>query len=291
VPDLSVVVCTRNRVNRLQQCFAHLFKSTTDQPWELIVVDNGSTDGTAEFLQSLVSPKANIALKCVRESTAGISIARNKGWRTAQSDIVSFTDDDCYVAPDYVDRVLAAFGDKNVSFVGGRLLLYDDETEDITFQDCNVVRHFPPKSFLNSGDIIGANMAFRKNALEAIGGFDTRMGAGSIGRSAEDTDALASVLWAGLAGIYDPQILVRHDSRRKKRDLRRLMDRYNFGIGAYYAKFYLRNESRQLYRRLIYLQTKTDIKYWRWHSPRMIFFNILGAMRFAAEIFSRRLPN
>jgi glycosyltransferase involved in cell wall biosynthesis len=123
-PALSVIVCTKNRIEALRRCVDALFTTRSKENWELIVVDNGSTDGTMAFLQTLQPPRANISVVVRMESKPGAGNARECGWRSAASDLISYIDDDCYVTETYIDNVLATF-DRNpdVGFFGGRVVL------------------------------------------------------------------------------------------------------------------------------------------------------------------------
>src|SRR4051812_48213770 len=128
---LSVLVCSRNRVERLKRCVEAMLAVKASHDWELVIVDNASTDGTANFLSTLspngVRPKVTI----LTEPVPGKGRALNIGWRRAEGQIIAFTDDDCYVTPDYVDAVISAF-DRDVGFVGGRVLLFDEGDFPIT---------------------------------------------------------------------------------------------------------------------------------------------------------------
>jgi hypothetical protein len=151
------------------------------------------------------------------------------------------------VAEDYVDAVIAAFeGRPDVGVVGGRILLFDPADARVTICERDYPLEIAPYSFVVAGDMKGANLAFRREALEAAGGFDPELGAGTR-FPCEDTVAIAAVLWAGFKGRYDPRPLVQHHHRRRLPDVPRLMTGYDRGRGAYYAKFLLRPDTRRAY--------------------------------------------
>src|SRR5262245_29963273 len=104
----------------------------------------------------------------------------------------------------------------------------------------------PPRSFVLAGALKGANLSFRREALQAIGGFDPALGAGTP-FPCEDVDAVAGVLWAGFSGRFDPRPTVQHHHRRRLPGVSRLPAGYARGRGAYYAKFLLRPECRSIY--------------------------------------------
>jgi GT2 family glycosyltransferase len=186
----------------------------------------------------------------VSEPRVGLGIARNAGWHSAEGDIIVFTDDDCYVAPDFIEAFAQAFSDlPQVGFIGGRILLRDLSDQRITILEDVERREFTPYSFVSAGAIQGANMAFRRRTLELIGGFDERLGAGTP-FPCEDIDAVASALWLGIAGAYDPRPTVFHAHGRKTEpECRSLMAAYDAGRGAYYAKRLLDPRSRRTYLR------------------------------------------
>ncbi len=244
-PDLSIVICTRNRAGQLRGTLDSLLAMKTNRAWEAILVDNASTDGTAEVIRKI--GEAEPRIRYFREERIGLGAARDRGWREARGNLIALTDDDCYVAEDYVDAVVSAFqGRPDVGVLGGRILLFDPADARITIDERDYAVEIPSHSFVVAGAIKGANLAFRREALQAIGGFDPELGAGTP-FPCEDIDAAAAVLWAGFKGRYDPRPLVLHHHRRRAHDVPRLRAGYDRGRGAYYAKFLLRPECRRAY--------------------------------------------
>jgi len=245
---LSIVVCTRNRVDNLRRCIDTLFAVRTSQKWELVIIDNGSEDGTADFLRLLTSPSVYPTLRTAFQTKRGLGAARNTGWRTASGEIIAFTDDDCYVAPDYVDAIVSVFSNKpDWGFAGGRILLYDPTDLAMAINPRDNPLQLRANTYVEVGVIQGANMAFRRKTLERIGGFDENLGAGTK-FNCEDLDAAASALWTGISGGYDPRPTVyHHHGRKSAREKRSTLIRYAQGRGAYHAKFVLHRESRSLY--------------------------------------------
>jgi GT2 family glycosyltransferase len=244
-PDLSIVICTRNRAAQLQGTLDSLLAMKTARPWEAILIDNASTDGTADVIRRYAEREPRI--RYVREDRIGLGAARDSGWRAAQAAVIALTDDDCYVAEDYVDAVLAAFeGQPDVGVLGGRILLFDPADARVTIDERDYPVEMAPRAFVVAGAIKGANLAFRREALQKVGGFDPELGAGTQ-FPCEDIDAVAAVVWAGYRGRYDPRPLVLHHHRRRDADVPRLRAGYDRGRGAYYAKFLLRPECRRAY--------------------------------------------
>lgn len=245
---LSIIICTYNRVDSLRQCVQALACVETDYEWELVIVDNGSSDSTGAFLASLPRRINNANVIRGFEPKRGVAAARNKGLSLARGDVIAFTDDDCYVLRNYVDVMISSFElNREIGFVGGRILLYDQSDIKMTIQECEDYFALQPRTFIAAGTIQGANMAFRKAVLDRIGGFDEHLGAGMT-FACEDIDAVTAASWAGIAGAYDPRPTVYHHHRRKtKHEENELRKSYDKGRGAYYVKYILRRDLRSKY--------------------------------------------
>ena len=285
--DLSVVVCTRNRISKLKRCVEALTLVNTVRNWELVIVDNGSTDGTNDYLKSIDKKQFNqVSVITTLELKRGLSYARNRGWRTSHGAIVAFTDDDCYVSKDYVDSIIQVFEDNSrIGFLGGRILLFDNLDYRITILESKRRCEFRPWTFIAAGAVQGANIAFRRVVLERIGGFDERLGAGTPFPS-EDIDAAAAALWSGVIGMYAPEpVVYHHHGRRTEYELRKLMRSYDAGRGAYYAKYILKRASRLEYvrawARSIGNECMRALRQGR--LPRRSIKELYGALRFASQ--------
>jgi glycosyltransferase involved in cell wall biosynthesis len=236
--DVSLIVCTRNRAGKLDACLTALAGLRYKGPWELIFVDNGSTDDTAEVLQ-VFRDRASFPVKYVHEATPGLATARNAGLSVASSEVIGFTDDDCYAEPDLLERTVQTFSDPHIGYAGGRIRPFDPDDFPITILDKTERVVFPPRSFLRTGCVMGANMAFRRSALREAGDFDPLFGAGSY-FPAEDIDAVSRVSLKGWTGVYEPAMVVHHHHGRKRADLHALHQAYDRGRGAYHMKLLLR---------------------------------------------------
>jgi glycosyltransferase involved in cell wall biosynthesis len=234
-PLLSLIICTRNRAPRLPALFGALRAMRASVKWELVLVDNGSTDGTQDRLRDL-APSVDAPTVIVSEPHPGLGRARNAGIHASRGSVLAFTDDDCYPAVDYVDAVALAFASSTDAFIGGRILLYDAEDHPITIRVDDARIPISAYSVVPTGLIQGANMAFRRETLERIRGFDDALGAGTPFFN-DDVDAIARASAAGFPGSYVPEPLVHHHhGRRDPADIEALWRSYDHGRGAYYAK-------------------------------------------------------
>ena len=117
---MTVAVCTRNRAVLLRECVESILQSgRLSCPWEVLVVDNGSTDETPAVLECLSSDRH---LRTVREERMGISHARNAAVHNAAGRILVYIDDDVLVPAEYAERMYAAFEARKVDILGGPML-------------------------------------------------------------------------------------------------------------------------------------------------------------------------
>jgi glycosyltransferase involved in cell wall biosynthesis len=274
--QLSLIICTRNRATQLAQTLKRVSAMQTRLKWELIVVDNGSTDSTRAVVKEYTST-CNHPVQTIVEPGRGVSCAKNTGWRSARSDIVVCIDDDCYPAEDYLDATFECFSDNpKLGFVGGRILLHDPADRRITIQESLEPLSLPPGSFIEPGVIQGANVAYRRAALIEVGGFDPWFGGGAL-YSGEEAELMARISDAGWYGAYDPKPVVYHHHRRKTRsDEWWLMRSYDRGRGAYYAKCMLNRGMRNVY-------VKNWLQMRRHHSLAKTALEIVSGLDYVAR--------
>ena len=240
-----MVICTRNRAAWLAQTLGTYSALETDGPWEMVLVDNGSSDATPSILRDFAAA-ARFPCRVVSEPVAGLSRARNTGWRAARGDIVAFTDDDCYPEKDFLRRIAECFGENGPDYLGGRILLFDPADYPITIQTDEGTHAIAPGSFVQAGLIQGANMSARMRVLQALDGFDEDLGAGTA-FPCEDVEFLSRASAHGFTGAYDPRPVVYHHHRRRTRaQVSALKRSYDIGRGAYLMKCLLDSRRRKL---------------------------------------------
>jgi glycosyltransferase involved in cell wall biosynthesis len=247
-PKIALVIVTRNRHERLSRTLQSLKKLQTHLAWELILVDNGSTDDTTRVIQGFAAEFPQ-PVRLVYEPGPGQGNARNAGWKSAHAEIVAYLDDDCYPADDFLDAVVECFAETpDLGFISGRILLYDQTDRRMTIQESVTRLPIAPYSFILPGIIQGANSAFRRASLEEVGGFDPRFGGAKGQFLAEELDVAVRISAAGWHGAYDPRPLVYHHHGRKTRfEEWRLVRVYQRGIGGFYAKCLFDTQLRALF--------------------------------------------
>jgi glycosyltransferase involved in cell wall biosynthesis len=268
--SVSVIVSTRNRAASLDRC-VQAFEALEFDPaaWELVVVDNGSTDHTDDVLR-LFAARVPFRVTLLREPMPGVSRARNRGAQCAAAPLLAFTDDDCYVAPDFLTRVVEGFAaaEPACGYIGGRILLHDPTDAPETIKLDEAPAEIPADTCIQPGVLHGANLTVRREAWASVGGFDPQLGPGTP-FCADDIDLIGRLSAAGWKGRYLPGPVVSHHHRRKPGpDIERLKVTYARGRGAYYAKGCLNPRLRRVY-----------VRGWYWHLRRLIRHGDLDTAR------------
>src|SRR5436305_10300761 len=111
LPGISVIICCYNSAKRLPETLAHLARQNSPIPWEVIVVDNASTDDTARVARECW-PSETAPLRIVDEPKSGLIYARVSGLQASRYEWLSFVDDDNWVAPDWLQLVAEIFSSR-----------------------------------------------------------------------------------------------------------------------------------------------------------------------------------
>jgi glycosyltransferase involved in cell wall biosynthesis len=218
----SIVVPTRNRAATLERVLAAVAPVAADAACEVVVADNGSTDGTADVVR-------RVAIGDVRhvvEPVAGATRVRNAAMRTARGDVLVFVDDDAIPRPGWLAAIRAPFADPSVAVAGGRVHLrytgappdwWDRSFDDyLAFYDLgDAPIDLATRPWYDSPR--GANMAVRRSAVLEAGGFNLRLGPrGDRHTVGEESDLCLRLLARGHGVRYVPASTVDHlvDPRR-----------------------------------------------------------------------------
>lgn len=246
---LSIIVATRSRSAGLRAFLDALLLSECASAfsWDAWIIDNNSTDDTREVVESLAAAHPEL-IYYRSETSQGKSFALNRGIRESSGDVLVFTDDDCIPDPLWLQNIAREFRSRpELGIVGGRIELYNPLDLPIT------IRTSKERIALSNGAdvfsfIAGCNMAIRREVLDRVGGFDTRLGPGSPKDTvADDPDFVYRAFRAGTGVEYVPDILIYHNhGRRSEQDARSLHRKYLRGRGAFYAKYILKGDKAVL---------------------------------------------
>lgn len=215
-PKISIVVCTRNRARRLALCLASLESQTAlPDSFEVIVVDNLSTDSTAECVTAFVQRNANF--RYVIETHVGVSYARNRGYQEAAGEYVAYLDDDGRAFPDFVERILSVAHRRAFSYWGGMVVNEYEAPRPAWLSEkfrSNVhlfAQHKDIVPIRHHETIWGAVMVAERKVLEIMNGFNTEYGMRSDKRRyGEESELQDRLQAAGYKVGIDPQLRIHH---------------------------------------------------------------------------------
>lgn len=195
-PGISIIVPTHQRLSYLQRCVESLL-AVDYGPFEIIVVDDFSTDGTQSYLEALVG-QGVIILR--NDRNLGVAATRNVGAKRAKYSILAFTDDDCVVDRGWLSALAAAFHDPAVAFAFGRTAYIRDH-----------YRGYFPERLVTNGDGRwpgGGNIAYRRDVFLATGGFDPHY----VFFNNEDTELAIRLVAEGHRFVRRPEAVVYHQA-------------------------------------------------------------------------------
>jgi glycosyltransferase involved in cell wall biosynthesis len=203
---VSVVVATRNRSARLKALIESLRgQSLPADRFEVIVVDDGSDDGTPELLRSQ-RECSDLALRYIRRrSQGGPGCARNDGWRAAAGPLVAFIDDDCIASPRWLEAGLDACARNPGAIVQGRT--EPDPAEEAAAGPFSYTIRVPKLG----PNYETCNIFYPRPVLEALDGFDTEAFPGIYG---EDIDLAWRAIESGTPTAFAPEAHVFHAVHR-----------------------------------------------------------------------------
>jgi glucosyl-dolichyl phosphate glucuronosyltransferase len=246
----TVIIATYNRSEHLADTLLHLASLTTTRPWEVIVVDNNSSDDTPDVLKRLAHAFP-VPLRYLHEPVQGKYGALNAGIRASRGRIIAATDDDAHVAPDWLDRAEAGLREHDCGFVGGPVRpLWDgepptwlDPSNPAVQKVIAICDYGPaPREYgIRMGWPLGVNVAYRRESFERAGLFDPSLGrtAGTL-RSQSQREWHLRARAAGIRGFYIPGMLVEHRvvvDRLQKEYFRRWHYWHGISRGTMYWRF------------------------------------------------------
>lgn len=235
-PVVSVIVVCYNEERRLRACLDSLRAQDFAEPWELLIVDNRSTDATNTMAKE--AAVADSRIRVIENDTRVLSSGRNAGWRAAQAALVAYTDADCIVPTHWIRILVDAFrrqkeSDPQLAGVGGG----NYQPGDTPFYRALSIMLKSP--FGNRGttqtesfsqgryvpSLAALNVLYDKEALESVGGYDAAM----FPRVGEDEDLNSRLAAAGRRVFFVPGCDVLHFWRDNVRGWCKNMYLYGFG--------------------------------------------------------------
>ncbi len=202
LPRVSVLVCSYNGRNTLHECLDSLIRQ--DYPdYEVILLDDGSTDDTPEIAARFPT------VRYIRQKQLGLSAARNRAAHEATGKVVAYTDSDCVADPTWLKYLVSALVEQQLDGIGGPNVT---PPSDRWVAKCVSASPGNPSHVMfddrHAEHIPGCNMAFWRDRLLALGGFDVQ-----FRQAGDDVDFCWRMLDAGMRIGYAPAALVWHHRR------------------------------------------------------------------------------
>ena len=236
---ISFIICTYNRDKYIYECLRRLAENTRQEGWEIVLVNNNSTDNTAAECERFVNDYHPANYRSFLEACQGLSHARNRGIREAQGEWLVFLDDDAMVEKDYIAKLQVHLTQHpEAGAFGGQIEPFFEEGEPDWYSKWSMgfvsaidrgaqVHVFPDNRFP-----IGANMGIRREVIEQVGMFDTALGRTANNLLAgEEKDLFSRIRKAGYKILYFPDIPVRH-CIPAKRTTKAFIGQIGYGVGV-----------------------------------------------------------
>lgn len=220
-PRISAVICTHNKADLLRLALESLVcQSLKADQYEIIVVDNCSTDHTEEVVAASQAVTPSCTIRLIRESQLGLGYARNAGWQHGAGDFVAFMDDDAKADACWLEHALHCF-EKVVPSpvaVGGPILPFYPTPKSSWFKDEYERRSWgDAERLLRQGESFsGSNMIIRRDLFEKFGGFDVRIGMKGKHLSVGEERSFFEKIVESSRGLdslplyYSPRLIVYH---------------------------------------------------------------------------------
>ena len=243
---MTVVICTRDRPDGLHRTLTSLRKQA-DKSFDVVVIDNSPDRDIADSLTDFPGLK----IRCYHEPAPGLSRARNRALGEELGELVAWIDDDEVADPEWITWLKRGFASQHLpdAVVGVMLPAELETSAQVDWERYGgfnkgrgmeptvlragappVVDPLYPRPIFGSG----GNMAMRTEALRAIGGFENRLGAGTLTQGGEDTRAFSQLLQAGSTILHWPPAITWHYHRRTDEALEHQLFGNSAGLTAFY---------------------------------------------------------
>ncbi|HEY9638852.1 MAG TPA: glycosyltransferase family 2 protein [Coleofasciculaceae cyanobacterium] len=286
-PQISAIICTHNRDHYLGAAIESLLAQDFSEPFEVIVVDNASSDRTREVVAAYLSDSR---LRYVYESVTGLSVARNTGAQVAQSPILAYLDDDAVASPQWLRILYEAYQQaEKLAIAGGKVtLLWDVGTQPPAWLSSGLAGNLGAYDLGDRPLLItqpgltprGLNYSIRRSFLDQVGGFDRNLGrVGNNLLSNEELQMTEMALLKGWQVVYLPDAQVAHHVSPERLQFTWFLKR---GWWQGVSEFYREQQTRQTgLRQLTHGSEKLLRGLWRslkyWHDPAQRYDNFAYA--------------
>lgn len=237
---ISAVICSYNRARFIKEAVESIFNQDFDRAsYEVIVVDNNSTDGTIDVLAAYKAAHPDYNFSYHTETRQGVAFTRTRCAEEAKGEIVAYLDDDSTAQPGWLQGIVSFFDSHPATWsVGGKIVprFLTGIPDWYSRYFFGLVGNFDQgpnvKRLTGARYPCGANMAFRKKVFDEVGYFNTELGRKGNGLLAnEEKDIYLRILAAGHEVHYLPGVWVLHSVESNKFD-KNYVRRHSMGIGG-----------------------------------------------------------
>jgi GT2 family glycosyltransferase len=275
VPEITLVICTCNRRESLSETLDTVAVQQSSLPWEVLVVDNNSTDGTSEMVAER-APGFPVSLRVEREERQGRSYALNRAIEAAGGSVLIFTDDDVNLRPGFIAAHADLYSDPEVGGGGGRIIPIMPESTPpwmlpMAERSGGLAGRYDfgdaSREIDREGGMFfpfGANMSIRREVARELGGFRVDLGWGKTIVPGEEEDLFERVRKRSLRVMYQPEAVVEHRFQCSKATLAYFLQ-YEAGYG----------------RSLVLMSEVTPLRRARWtcrEAVNLLFFSVKAAI-------------
>ena len=222
---ISVVIPAYNKKNSLQSAIGSLYnQSYPKDKYEVIVVDDGSTDGTQQWVK-LKQQDCSCRLRYFYQANKGPAAARNLGIRNASGDIIAFIDSDCIASYSWIEKLVNGYNNDRVAGIGGTIKARPTTSKISRYCAYIKMNEQPPIDDTGIVYLITGNASFRKSSLGLVGGFDERYNSAG----GEDPDLCYRLKERGYILKYNRDAVVYNHHKEKFGEFLRTY--FNYGKG------------------------------------------------------------
>jgi len=228
IKRLTIIICTYNRAKCLESALKSLIKQFGNSNYfEIIVIDNNSQDDTKNIIKKYLNKLS--FLKYIFEPKQGLSYARNRGIKEANSEYIAFLDDDAITCPNWVKLAYEIIDFKKPDIFGGPMYPYYEDKKPKWYKDDYAIRKVTnkPRLLKSSEFITAANIFYKKDIFNKIGLFDVDLGMkGNKVSLGEETQIQLKADKQGYKIFYHPNLYINHLVPRFKMRVLYILKRY-----------------------------------------------------------------
>jgi len=245
LPETSLLICSRNRPELLWDTIQSILQGD-EIPTEMIVIDQSETPN---HVLTNFQTEQDCKFHYLWSDKKGVSIGRNMAVSAASCPILVFTDDDMLMTPTWFGSIVHALlviGHRGV--VTGQVLSSKEDGEGFAPSIRDDQEAITYRGRVNRDVLFTGNMSIYRSTFDHVGGFDIRLGPGTIYPAAEDNDFAFRLLENGYCIVYEPHATVYHRDWRSHQESLQLHWNYGCGQGAFYAKFFSLKDTHMIKR-------------------------------------------